>query len=126
MNYQNTDNWAVDLSKNLKTKGEIYNEDVIYQSVESIIMTVFGERIFNTAIGSEAYSMIFKNLHAINGEKALDDINRSIRIWEPNVTVDEDDSKFIKDMSQHAIFVYIPYVINYTNVRTHYLTKLKA
>jgi phage baseplate assembly protein W len=126
MNYQNTDKWAVDLSKNLKTEGEIYNEDAIYQSVESLILTVFGERIFNTAIGSEAYKLIFRNLHSINGEKALDDIIRSIRIWEPNVTVLEDEAKFIKDIGQHAIFVYIPYVVNYSNVRTHYLTKLKA
>ena len=76
---QMVDSWAYDISKNVLSKGEIRDVDVINQSIESIIGTLFGERIFNLSFGSDLTLRIFDIQTKKSGEQVLNSITDAIK-----------------------------------------------
>ena len=79
-NIENVDRWAYDISQNVISKGEIYDVDVINQSIENILMTTIGERIFNINYGSNLMYKIFDLATITAGEKILVDIVNTIKL----------------------------------------------
>ena len=75
---ENSDRWAYDISQNPISKGEIYDTDVINQSIENILMTTVGERIFNINYGSNLMYRVFEIASEKTGEKILDSLQYSI------------------------------------------------
>ena len=119
-----TSSWAYDLSKDLFSKGEIYDEDVINQSIELILGTIFGERIFNVYFGSQLASMFFENFTENNGESLLDNILQSIEQWENRITVSYEDTTMKVVASDNAIVLDIVYRINRDNIITSFKKKI--
>ena len=64
-----SDSYAYDISKNVMTKGELWNDDVIKQSIEMIIGTITGERLFNFRFGCYLWADLFDNMTEAKGEK---------------------------------------------------------
>lgn len=119
-----TESWAYDLSKDMFNKGEIYDEDVINQSIELILSTIFGERIFNIYVGSELASMLFENFTGGDGEGLFDSILKSIERWEDRITISYEDSTLRILSNDNAIILNIVYRINRNNIVTSFKRKI--
>jgi phage baseplate assembly protein W len=63
------EDWAYDLNKSLFKGKELFNEDVISQSLDSIIGTIAGERLFNRSFGTGLFLYLFENLDNSTAEK---------------------------------------------------------
>ena len=116
--------WAYDISKNVISKGEIYDKDVINQSVEGIIMTMFHERIFFHQFGCVAGTTCFTTLTDVSGETFLDSIIESIKTWEDRIIVLSQQATLQLMNDQGAAIIGIPYIIKATGVASKYEKKL--
>ena len=106
-----SDNFAYDISKQVLSKGEIYDTDVINQSVELILTTGFNERVFNLSFGSSLPSYIFEFINEDSGELLLDSIIASVQKWEDRIRVTSNAASLQILDDDHAIILTLPYVI---------------
>jgi len=103
--------WAKDISYDLIKYGEIQNEDAINQSIESILGTRKGERLFNLNFGSDFTLRIFDNMDPSFLERLLDDTADSIELWEDRVAIMRDSMQMLVDPDMNTATIVIPYVI---------------
>ena len=111
-NTEESDIFAYDMSKNSQTDGELLNEDAINVSIENILMTNRGERVFLPDFGSVIPLVIFETINQSNGEIILDDIIESIKRWETRITILEDRVKLDVRANENALLLSIPYKID--------------
>ena len=79
-NKENSDNFAYDMDKNARKGGEVVNEDAINVSIENILLTGYGERIFLPDFGSPLNRVIFETLNESTAERLLDKIKEPVII----------------------------------------------
>ena len=63
----------------------IKNENAIARSIKNIVFTEPGEKFFNPDFGSKLYSILFENIDDISAIKIKDQIEQSIKNFEPRV-----------------------------------------
>ena len=117
-------NWARDLSKNGSSDGEIKDVEVINQSIESILSTSYGERLFNLSYGSSLPRKVFENIDASFAEGVLDDCAAAIKRWEDRVTVISSEMRVIQNADQNSVIIVIPYIINKTRLGSIFKKKI--
>lgn len=118
------DNYAIDLAKESLTVSDVYDNKAILQSIENIILTVPGERVFEPEFGSILMSTVFRNITNQSGERLLDSLIGSINKFEPRVTVIAKDCKLLVNSRENSISLTIPFIINKTRAYTQYTKKL--
>jgi len=118
------DNWAYDIAKNINTKGEVWDDVAIKQSIETILTTSYGERVFNPFFGSPLYSFISETISQQTAERLLDSIIKAIKRWEDRITILENSVKMIISYDSHAITLKIPYIIKKLNIVSSYDKKI--
>lgn len=106
-----SDHYAYDISKQVLSKGEIYDKDVINQSVEMILTTGFNERVFNLSFGSALPEYLFHFINEDSGELLLDSIIASVQKWEDRIRVTSSAATLQILDDQEAIILTLPYVI---------------
>lgn len=116
--------YAYDLSKNVISKGEVWDDDVIKQSIEMILSTGYGERVFNPSFGSDLPYYMFENLNEQNGELLLTSIINSIKKWEDRVEIIDNLCRLVLYPDQNAILLNITYVIKKTNIVSKFEKKI--
>jgi phage baseplate assembly protein W len=106
--------FAFDLSKNVITVGESQDEKAINESIENILLTSPGERLFNPNFGVGLNNFVFEQLTKESAYKMLDIIVANLKRWESRITIIEDDIvlRILKD--SNTIIITIPYLINNT------------
>jgi len=114
---QYADDWADDLHIDNFSKGDIVNVDVINQSIETILTTLRGERLFNPSFGSDFTLRIFDTISESMLEQLIDDTIGSIKQWEPRITIIESAVSLVVRPDSNAVFISIPYVINGRNIK---------
>ena len=67
------------------------NEAAIARSIRNIVFTSPGEKIFNPEFGSEISKVLFENIDEISAISIKDEIETSIRNYEPRVQLEEVD-----------------------------------
>lgn len=122
---QFSDNWAYDISKNVLSKGEIYNNDVIKQSIELILATMFNERLFNLTFGSSLGSYFFHFINKKSGETLLDSIISAINTWENRVQIISQNANLQILNDQEAIIISLPYIIKQNGVGDTFKKKIQ-
>lgn len=123
---QFTDNWAYDISLMLKNKAEIYDEDVINQSIEMILGTAYGERFFNPAFGSSLPYKIFETINESSGEQLIDDIVGQLKRWEDRIVILERQIELKINPDENYIILNIPYIIKRTGKSSKFIKKIIA
>jgi len=113
-NYQ--DNYAYDIGKNVITKPELKDTEAINQSIEMILSTYYGERVFNPSFGSLLPAILFENLTKETANKLIDSIVVAIKRWEDRVIVLENQVKMVANRTSNSIELTIPYVIKKNNI----------
>lgn len=116
--------YAIDLSKQSLTVSDVYDNQAILQSVENILLTIPGERVFEPEFGSELMTTVFKNINAQSGERLLDSLIASINKWEPRVTVLSKDCKLYLNPRENSLTIYISFIINKSYAKSVYSKKL--
>lgn len=102
--------FAYDLSKDLEI-GEVVNTDAIDQSIENILSTSYGERLFNPFFGSPLPLVIFENLTVSQGESLLDSLIKSIEQWEDRIVILKDRCSLGIDYNNNSMDIGITYVV---------------
>jgi len=111
LDQQYEDNWAYDIDKNFKSRGELRDEKVISQSIEMILATSYGERLFNPNFGSPLWAQLFENMNENTGEELLNGCINAIKRWEDRIQLLEDEASITVFIDQNAIRLSLPYVI---------------
>ncbi len=115
---------GVDLDKDLVKNGEISDIQVINRSIESILSTEYGERIFNPSYGSSFKKMLHEKLSKNNAELILNNAIDSIKKWEDRIIIIESKCKIIVNLSENSIMLYIPYIIKKSKVSSTFNKKV--
>ena len=63
------------------------NENAIARSVRNIVMTIPGEKPFNENFGSKISGLLFENVDDITAAVIADEIEESIKNYEPRVSL---------------------------------------
>lgn len=109
-------NYAYDLAKKVLTKGEVLNTEAINVSLENILSTSFGERIFLLEFGSPLFSSMFENLNENTGDALLDKIIQCIEKWEDRIFIHKTLCKLQIIVDQNTLVLSIPYSIIQNNL----------
>lgn len=124
--FKYANNWAYDIDKDVSTYGEITDVDVINQSIEMILTTLRGERLFNLTFGSDFKLRIFDSMNEEFLERLIDDTVDAIRKWETRITIIEDKVKLVIRPDNNSAFIFIPYIINERNIKAEFKKKITA
>jgi phage baseplate assembly protein W len=65
----------------------IKNETAIARSIRNLVTTLPGERFFNQNLGSNVGNSLFENINAISASVIKDEIENTIRNYEPRVNL---------------------------------------
>lgn len=120
----NRDRWAYDISKNVLSKGEVWDVDAINQSIEMILGTNYYERPFNS-IGSDLGRFLFESISSQTGEELLNSIINSIRQWEDRIIILDAEARMIIDSNNNTVYLTIPYIIKRNNIKSEFDKKIK-
>jgi len=118
------DDWAFDLEIQLRQNGEIKNVDVINQSIEMILMTLPGERLFNPSFGSNFQLRLFDTLDKYFLNRLLDDTINAIKRWEDRITIIESDVRLTINPDGNSAFIMIPYIIKERHLKAVFQRKI--
>jgi len=64
-----------------------FNDDVLRDSIRTIILTVPGERVMRPDFGCAAKIILFDNLNGASAARAEFAIRRALEQWEPRIVV---------------------------------------
>ena len=117
-------NWAYDLHKQPLTKGEVFDEDVINLSIENILSTLRGERLFNENFGSILPLVLFEHLNYNSAFDLLNSVLIAIRRFEKRITVKIDEVELNILTNENAFTLIIPYVVNRTGLTNTFTKKV--
>jgi phage baseplate assembly protein W len=106
-----SERWAYDIDKNPIDQGEIWDVDCINQSIEMILGTLPGERLFNPNFGMGLQYRIFEIASPEEAENLLDIVAAALKKWEDRIIVIENKMRIIADVDRHSIVIIIPYMI---------------
>jgi phage baseplate assembly protein W len=118
------DPWAYDLEKKIIRKGEIWDVDVIDQSIEMILGTIWGERLFNPSFGCGLQMKVFETVTEDSGEEILNEIATALKRWEDRITVLETEMRLYFNEDSHTIVLMVPYIINERQIKSTFKKKI--
>ena len=119
-----SDVWATDLDKEPSKYGEIYDVDVINQSIELILGTSRGERLFIPQFGSGLPYRLFNTFTESEAEAILDLVIEDIQRWEDRITILQDESRIIVNLDNNYIVLIIPYIIKKRGIKSTFAKKI--
>lgn len=119
-----SDDWAFDLDIQLMQGGEIKNVDVINQSIEMILSTLPGERLFNPTFGSDFQLRIFDTMDVGFLERLIDDTVGAIQRWETRIDIIEKEVQLTINPDGNSAIIYIPYIIRERQLKAAFQRKI--
>lgn len=122
---QYTRSYAYDIAKDVISTGEVYDTDAIDQSIENIIATLFGERLFFPEFGSGLSFALFDNINEQNGELLLDSVIQAITTWEKRIVIDSNNCKLNIDSNNNALTLSIPYYIKRNSIKNTFERRIR-
>lgn len=117
-----------DMDRNLSIGNDgnvkvIYDEDVINQSIKTILATITGERIRNP-IGSRLIELLFEPMDRITENEIVDEIAATIARYEPRVTIINIELNGVPDQNYYEFNLI--YRISGLLGRYNFETKIKT
>lgn len=121
---QNSDNYSYDLSDKVISRGEVFDDDAISQSITNILGTSRGERVFNITFGSSLSFRLFETFDTRSGESLLNDIVKELYVYlSRQIVIDETNMKMNIDRNNNSMTLTIPYRIKNTAKNSVYKKK---
>lgn len=122
-----SDKFAYDLSNDILTKGEIFDYDVINQSIENILSISFGERLFNPYFGSSLGNQLFEGMNNdfLNNNILIKKLIDEISLWENRITFKLSECGFVADSDNNLVMLQLTYIINKTQIQNTFKRKIR-
>ena len=121
---QNSDFYSYDIAEKIVTKGEVYDDESINQSISNILGTNFGERVFNLSFGSSLSFKLFEIFDTRSGEELLNLIVQQIYVCLSNqIVIDQPNMKMNIDRNNNSMSLEIPYRVKNTAKKSIYKKK---
>lgn len=114
------DTVAYDLSKNILTKVEVYDEEAINTSIENILLTIFSERIFIPSFGSALQLVLFDAITETDAVNIFSGLLNAIELWETRVIVDKRNAKLDFFQDRNTMMIQVPYVIKRNGIISNF------
>lgn len=86
---------------------ELWDKQVLDQSIEMVLVTEPQERLFNLTFGTPLYTLLFENFSHL--DSVMDMVYDQIEYWVP-IVIDRSNTNVEKDEDNHAISFQIPYI----------------
>lgn len=80
----------------------VENVASVYQSINTILNTPKGSRIFNPEFGSDLETLLFEPMDAITELQIIREVIEAIELWEDRVTLDYSQTKVVADIDKHT------------------------
>ena len=96
----------------------VTNEESIKQSIKNLILTNYGERLYNPVIGSNVYKSLFQPLDGFTLNNIKEYIRDTIKFHEPRANLIGVSVNFSQNDKNTAIATIVFSVINSTTVST--------
>jgi len=112
--------WAFDLSIESIKDGEIKNFDVINQSIEMILTTLPGERLFNPTFGSNFQLRLFDTMDKDFLELLLNDTVDAITKWEPRIMILDKEVRLNIYSNNNSAMILIPYIVKENRMKAEF------
>jgi len=120
-----SDDWALDASYNLYSVVEIKNIQVINQSIEMILATPLGTRLFNLNFGSNFSLRIFDNMNPQYLQTVIDDTVTRIEEWEDRIIIIKEEVNLAVNPETNSMVLTIPYIIKARNIKGSFAKYIK-
>jgi phage baseplate assembly protein W len=121
---ENSDHFSYDISERIISKGEVFDEDAISQSISQILGTNRGERVMNINFGSSLGFRLFEIMDQRSGEELLNTIVRELYVYlENQIVIDESSMTMNIDKDNNSMQISIPYRIKNSAKRSIYKKK---
>ena len=88
----------------------MYEDDAITQSIENILSTIPGERVFLPLFGSPLPLLLFENMASIQSSVVIETIFNAIELWEDRITILRQNSSLVTQPENNTIILRIYYV----------------
>jgi phage baseplate assembly protein W len=118
------DDWAYDISKGPTVVGEVLNEDAINVSIENILSTLRGERLFSPYFGSTLPLQVFEQIDVSIAENLLDELLDAIALWEDRITIIKSEIELNILTNENTLTLLIPYIINRNGLTGRFSRKI--
>jgi phage baseplate assembly protein W len=119
-----TDTYAYDLSKNILSEVEVTNDKAISLSIENILLTMFGERVFLYSFGSVLQYTLFDAITESDAITIFESIMDSIELWEGRIILDRQNAKLDLFLDNNTMLLQIPYVIRNSGIVSNFKKKV--
>ena len=90
---------------------KIYDLESIYQSLDSILNTEKGERLFLPEFGVELEKFLFNLMDWKNRILLFEEVYGAITKWEPRVEIDFQKSGVVEDPLDHTVYLVLVFSI---------------
>ncbi len=115
------DHYAYDIHNKPISRGEAFDKEAINISIENILATFYGERIFNPFFGSRLPATIFENLASEEEiEELLENVISSIEKWEDRIVILKDKVSVRMIRDENVMELYLPYVIKALEIESSF------
>ena len=118
---ESRDTYAYDLHTNIISKGEALDDEAINVSIENILTTYYGERVFNPYFGCDLPMTVFENMvDETEVERLIENIIESIERWEDRIILIK--SKIIVKIvrNDNSMELHLPYIIKNSQLTSSY------
>jgi|TARA_X000000368_G_scaffold411196_1_gene395728 phage baseplate assembly protein W len=102
---------SLSLKRNPLTKDLLVlkNESAISRSVQNLVLTLQGEKMFDPSLGCAVSRLLFENVDSFTADNLRREIEAVIKNYEPRVIID--NVKVIPDFDNNAMDVTLIYLI---------------
>lgn len=118
------DNWAYDISKSVKVEGEVFDDKAINVSIENILSTLRGERLFSPYFGSTLPNQSFEQIDIFNAEDLLIELLEAIELWEDRITIVRNQIEMNILTNEQSMTLVLPYIINRNGLTGRFSRKI--
>ena len=117
--------FAYDYSYNIFTVGEVTDYEAINVSITNILLSLFGQWLFELGEGSSLGTAVFENFESESyAENVLDTVIREIQSQETRITINKTESNLLIDFDNNAITFLISYIVNQSGIESIFEKKI--
>lgn len=87
------------------------DEESVYQSLNNILITKPGQRIFNPEFGSDMDKVLFEVMDEVTAAQLYRTVTEAVERWEPRIIIDNSQSDIIPNYDSNSYDVKLVFEI---------------
>ena len=104
----------------------VFDVDAINSSLENIILTIPGERVFLPQFGCEIHSLLHELMNERTARDILSVVVSAVEKWEPRIVVDFARSRVTPITDERVYEVYLAYIVVGLDIESSFQLRVPA